>query len=462
MSYAALFKIYFVDSFVIRQLERLKARVGHGHIYVIADETHGDVGPIPHDRILRATEADMIARGFVNGNPKTAMFWHSADCSLYYLYDEHPAYDHYVTVEYDAVINDDLDRLVAEVAAKGTDFIGQKIPKPASEWPWTRTCDRIYDVASIRPYLNAIAFYSARSVPLLRMRRLELSRQYRDGEIDQFPLSEAFIGTELELAGMTTGSLSEFGDTSAFDWWPPSNEAELDRLAHCTFIHPLLEGERYVDSLLRNDGLHGVFQADSPVAEKLRRLPARDYVPKLMTKLVNRRRPPDRPFTTDEVEAPLFEQPDPSANIAIGKPATQSSVSPSSRNRQLHRDAGGAVSGLVTGSFSFHTGLDDPPWWMVDLETPYRLSAIWVFNRIDMPGRARYLKIFISADGLEWRQVLDRRSDQPFGGAYGEPLMVTLDDGPLTRFVRLELSGKQYLHLDQVKIFGALVEEPTT
>jgi hypothetical protein len=54
VSHAILFKIYFVDSYVIRQLERLKARVGGGDLYVIVDEAKGPVRPIPHNRVIRS------------------------------------------------------------------------------------------------------------------------------------------------------------------------------------------------------------------------------------------------------------------------------------------------------------------------------------------------------------------------------------------------------------------------
>ena len=117
MTYAVLFKIYFLDSFVVRQLERLKARIAQGDLYVIVDETKGPIDPpigqIPHNRIIRSSEDDMIRRGFVDADPHSAMFWHSADYSLYPLFEDHPPYDYYVSVEYDAVINADLDEIVA-------------------------------------------------------------------------------------------------------------------------------------------------------------------------------------------------------------------------------------------------------------------------------------------------------------------------------------------------------------
>jgi hypothetical protein len=459
VAFAVLFKIYFLDLFVIRQLDRLKAVVGSGDLYIVADETNGAINPIPHDRVVRVTEADMIRRGFAQADPRLSMFWHSADYSLYPMIEDLPPYDYYVTVEYDAVINEDLDKLVAGIAAQKIEFAGLRTTQPVTEWEWTSSCDTIYDPAVLRPYLNAIAFYSHRGATLLRDRRLELSRRFRDGEITQFPLSEAFIATELELHGYRVGNLADFGNFSRYTWWPPTVETELDELKHCTFIHPVLEGERCADALLRPDRLQYLFTPGWVVQQRLARLRPRDYIPKLLPILMNGEREKPAQLTPICLPAPLFERPEPSPNIALGKPATQSSISAQSRNANLRADAGGAVNGLVTGTFGFHTGQDDPPWWMVDLEDCYRLKQIWVFNRLDVPSNLQHIRILISANGRDWTMLVDHRSEGNYGGAWGEPLMIAIgEDAQLARFVRVELGGPGVLHLDQVKIFG---EKPT-
>jgi len=457
VSHAVLFKIYSLDSFVIRQLERLKARVGNSDLFVIVDETKGPLGPIPHDRVIRSSEADMIRRGFVDADPVSAMFWHSADYSLYPLIEDHPPYDYYVAVEYDAVINGDLDEIIGGIAAQKVDFVGQRIDEPVSQWGWTTTCDTIYDQANLRPYLNAISFYSLRAVRHLRERRLELSRRFRDGEITQFPMSEAFIATELELEGYRVGNLPDFGDASRFTWWPPSPEVELPELQECTFIHPVLDGEHCAESLVRYN-LHEIFAPDSIRPQRLAKLSPREYIPRIFPALMNQNRKEPIPFAMDQISAPLFEQPDPSPNIAVGKPATQSSISFASRWHSVRDDAGGAVNGLVTGTYGFHTGFDSPPWWMVDLERLYRLSSVWVFNRLDAPSNLQHLRLFISADGRDWTLSLDHRSNGTIGGAWGQPLMIEFDGTAIARFVRIELGNQGFLHLDQVKVFGEPAE----
>lgn len=457
MSHAVLFKIHFVDSFVIRQLERLKARVGNGDLYVIVDETRGPVGPIPHDRVIRSSNGDMIRRGFVAADPHSAMFRHCADYSLYPLIEDHPPYDHYVSVEYDAVINADLDTIIAKAAAQSVDFIGYRIDEPVSRLGWTGMVEAVYDLSDLRPYLNAISFYSRRAVAYLRERRLEMSRLCRDGKIAQPPRSEAFIGTELALGGHRLGHLPDFGDTSRFTWWPPSAEVELPELTHRTFIHPVLDGKRCAESLIRFS-LSEIFAPGNERAQRLAKLKPSECIPSIFPALVNQHRNEPIPFSMDQIPAPLFEQPDPSPNIARGKPATQSSTSLASRRPSVGEDAAGAVNGLVTGTYGFHTGFDDPPWWMVDVEGLYRLSAIWIFNRLDAPTNLQHLKLFTSVDSRDWTLSLDHRSRGAIGGAWGTPLMIGFDGRTLARFIRIELGGQGFLHLDQVKVFGEAVE----
>ena len=185
----------------------------------------------------------MIAQGFAKGDPNTSLFWHSADLSLYRLFESQPGYDYYVTVEYDAIVNGDADRLVAAVAAKNYDFVGQEVAKAVAEWPWTKTCNRIYDPAILRPYLNAIAFYSARAVPVLRDRRLDpvaalprpgnrpvpdIRSLHRDGIGPRRPDHRQSVRVRRHRRVMTGGRRPT---RPSWTWW-----------AHDTFIHPVLGG----------------------------------------------------------------------------------------------------------------------------------------------------------------------------------------------------------------------------
>lgn len=109
-------------------------------------------------------------------------------------------------------------------------------------------------------------------------------------------------------------------------------------------------------------------------------------------------------------------------NLALRKPATQSSVSEWSSSSDPAEDAAGLVNGIVTGGYQCHTRHEDRPWRRVDLGNQARVREIRVFNRCDsreLKDRARAFEIAASQDGGAW-VMLTRQEDGPaFGGADG-------------------------------------------
>lgn len=148
-------------------------------------------------------------------------------------------------------------------------------------------------------------------------------------------------------------------------------------------------------------------------------------------------------------DVPLLAQSGP-VNLALNKPAQQSSTSQWSRPN----DAQGAVDGIKNGGYAFHTNHEPNPWWQVDLQTMSTVSELRIYNRMDLPERARTLQVLLSNDGVTWRRVY-AHNGQPFGGADGKPLIVNLN-GAQTRFVRLQLSETIWFHLDEVEVFGVV------
>jgi FkbM family methyltransferase len=137
-----------------------------------------------------------------------------------------------------------------------------------------------------------------------------------------------------------------------------------------------------------------------------------------------------------------------SPNLALGRPATMSSSHPASAG------ANGGNDGRITGYFGFCTGLEDAPWWQVDLGTVRPIREVRVYNRLRwedlVADRARHIAVLLSEDGESWREVYYHRG-RPFGGLLGKPLRVFLDDA--ARFVRLQLKQREYLHLDEVEVY---------
>ncbi|ACK51654.1 methyltransferase FkbM family [Methylocella silvestris BL2] len=138
----------------------------------------------------------------------------------------------------------------------------------------------------------------------------------------------------------------------------------------------------------------------------------------------------------------------PGVNVALHKCATQSSISAFSRAQEAQN----AVNGVVTGSYAFHTAEEARPWWQVDLGALTSIDQVMVFNRLDIAAdRAFSFVLKLSSDGQRFEQVY-ARSGEPFGGADGNPARIKLN-GAVAQYVRIELAGGGYLHLDQVEVY---------
>jgi hypothetical protein len=144
-------------------------------------------------------------------------------------------------------------------------------------------------------------------------------------------------------------------------------------------------------------------------------------------------------------------------NVALNKPSFQSSVLQHEGNELPgSRASGGANNGMRNGTYGFHTQLEAQPWWVVDLLVPHRISEMHIYNRPggpDIAARANELDVLISVDGDNWTLLLSRTETIPFG-LDGTPLVVQASPALPHRFVLLRLRETNFLHLDEVEIYG--------
>jgi hypothetical protein len=149
-------------------------------------------------------------------------------------------------------------------------------------------------------------------------------------------------------------------------------------------------------------------------------------------------------------------------NIAFGKQADQSSISPCSRGATTRDDAAGAINGSITGEAQCHTGLEARPWWMVDLGALHLIYEVRVFNRVDRPELSERLGAFridiTDAAGL-WVPIHEHDASRPIGGADGYPLIVRLASPVMASRLRVMALGHTCLHLDQVQVHGVPVAD---
>ncbi|MFH1717651.1 MAG: discoidin domain-containing protein, partial [Planctomycetota bacterium] len=117
------------------------------------------------------------------------------------------------------------------------------------------------------------------------------------------------------------------------------------------------------------------------------------------------------------------------------------------------QDAAGGCDGIIDGQWGFHTENENDPWWQVDLGESVRLDRLVVYNRCDLADRASRLMVLLSDDAKNFREVYRHDGKIFYGHTDNKPLTVKLG-GVDARYVRLQLPGKSYFHLDEIEIYA--------
>ena len=120
-------------------------------------------------------------------------------------------------------------------------------------------------------------------------------------------------------------------------------------------------------------------------------------------------------------------------------------------------DAPGGCDGIEDGGTGFHTAYENQPWWQVDLGQTYPLDRAVLYNRSICPERNNHLIILLSDDGKRWQKAWQNNGTLFHGASDGKPMVAPLK-GERARLVRLTLPGTDYLHLDEVEVYGT--EDP--
>ncbi len=121
-------------------------------------------------------------------------------------------------------------------------------------------------------------------------------------------------------------------------------------------------------------------------------------------------------------------------------------------------DAAGACDGIKNGEWGFHTQGQNDPWWQVDLGQVRPIARVLIWNRCVAAERASRLMLKTSTDGKTWRTAYQHNGASFYGFTDKKPLQVLLTNTS-ARFVRIQLPGMAFLHLDEVEVFGPT--EPT-
>lgn len=121
----------------------------------------------------------------------------------------------------------------------------------------------------------------------------------------------------------------------------------------------------------------------------------------------------------------------------------------------VEEDAAGGCDGEKTGKWGFHTQNEDQPWWQVDLQESVAIDRVVLFNRCDQcAARNNRIRLLLSEDGKSFEQTYQHDGTVFYGHTDSKPLVISLG-GQRARFLRLQLPGRSYFHLDEVEVYGS-------
>lgn len=250
-----------------------------------------------------------------------------------------------------------------------------------------------------------------------------------------------FSGSAFHMAGFSGGKrlCTVFGYTAA-----SANQVAIDRLVGNEHLH--LHASAFLVPLGATDAFADVLSITDParLARELGAVLAR--MEGLQGQSVGAE--PRSPYPLALGNEPF------GSNLARGGRASQSSDYELDEGHPVA--AAGAISGRLTGAYQCHTRTEHHPWWQVELPALSRVYEVRVFNRLDHPvaqARLSRFRLSASADGASWSDLHDH--DGPAPGS--EPFRWQAAGTTPARFVRITLLGDDFLHLDQVEVFGEFV-----
>jgi len=150
-------------------------------------------------------------------------------------------------------------------------------------------------------------------------------------------------------------------------------------------------------------------------------------------------------------------------DYAIGKPATQSSTG---YGGDPSRAVDGNTSGVWANNSVTHTNLSHQPWWQVDLLQGRYIDTINVFGRTDPCCTSRLANywVLVSNDPFTSTDLATTLAQPNVQHQYvlgGSQLpMQSFTFGMVGRYVRVQLSGDDYLSLAEVQVLDQPNEIP--
>ncbi len=482
MTALILIRTHFVDDRIAEMARRLAAG-GAYDVLLAIDETAGPVETRGLPK-LSMTLDSCVRLGLAVAFDKP--LWRCGDYAFYHALALGRAYRRYWLIEYDVAVNfaDPLDffRLFDERASE--DYLAACLKVADKGWHWRERAARRFPV--VYSALFPVVRLSAGAVERLLERRRFEAKNLRDADA-HWPNDESFVASAANDIGLTAADFNAYGEFYSEATFAPHLLRHLSELPEPDnmLYHAVRGGAAYLQARKSYYALDlplvlACGDPDFPPDE------FRAALADLMTERLNKT--PDDPaavFVALADAVDLFADPRVAAallialarrrmrvsleavqlgrlgltiartpafdNVALGRCAWQSSVSPRAAARDPRRDAEGGNDGDTEAEYGFHTAYEERPWWVVDLAAEYSIRQVRVFNRKLAEQRLRGFVVETSLDFVTWRQLFAHAaSDRKM--LFAAPIEIVVDPPVLARYVRVLLPRLGVLHLAEVEV----------
>ena len=485
-----LVRTHFVDARVADMARRLAASDGYD-VMIAADETVGPIDSLGLPKL--SMTLDSSARLGLNVAFDQPM-WRCGDYLFYHALALERGYKHYWSIEYDVTLNfeDPLDFFRFFDREAKEDYLTTFLEVAEPSWEWRPAALRRFGLVYKSGF--PLVRLNANAVAKLHQRRRFENAQLAKDRLDPAHYwlnDEAFVSSAAPELALSVADLNAYGAFYSPETlkrggvWAPAQLPPPDgKIYHAvrTGLAFLRATTSYYDFELPDfftwadaglpqfgdaathlltarlaktpDDPAALFGPGGALADVVAHFQDQRIVAALMRALARRRlRVCIEAIQGDRLEtklarAPAFD------NLALGRPAWQSSVSLRSRVSDLRGDAEGGNDGDVDVEYGFHTAFQDAPWWAVDLGAERRIRLVRLFNRRQAENKLRLFEIEISSDFLAWTQVYAHAAaDREL--LHKRPIEIAVTPPALARYVRVRLARQGVLHLAEVEVIGA-------
>ena len=488
-------RTHFVDNRLVSFARSVHGIHGY-HVIFAVDETHRNIDTFEFEK-LSLTRDVFGPLGLYTEIDD--VFWRCGDYPLYLARMRHPECDTFWLIEYDVTINraEPVEFFKELDEAHRHDFLASHFRKPEDWWMFRKAmATRSNDV--YRSYFPLVRL-SGRALDFAQVERVKATADIRllpREQHPEWPNDEVFIATVLQNGGFQCADYNDLGRvyTNQTFWMTvlvhPTSLPPYDNMIY----HAVRTGRQFLNNVLTD------YIKPLPEPSELLRLagidwsleemedPLRDTI---LAKLQGIGDNPDRVMAEDGVVSQVLIQSDAAPvrravvkalahnrmleclhvfrawqaarwwphlpmldNVALAKPAWQSSVSRWSKAPNTRIDAEGGNNGRVDGDFGFHTNDEMRPWWTVDLMQLHLVSKVRIHNRRSHSDRMSGFRLLASVDGRIWHVVYQSPDNIDFTEAKDGLIEINLQ--ARSRFLRLQLPEARYLHFREFEAFGAV------